>query len=68
MSRALATARFKPEDLEFGDLSTLMENLDVFLNEEKVRAQQRIRKCEALINDSNLNSLSIKEGDYDRLV
>ena len=62
MSRALATARFKPEDLDSEEASSFMENLDAFLAEEKTRAQQRIRTCEALVNDPNLTSSSVKEG------
>ena len=62
MSRALATARFKPEDLDSEEASSFMENLDAFLAEEKTRAQQRIRTCEALVNDPNLTSSSVKDG------
>jgi hypothetical protein len=63
MSRALATARFKPDDLESPDVAAFMENLDSFLTEEKVRAQQRIRACEILINDVTLNSAAIRDGE-----
>ncbi len=63
MSRALATACFKPEGLDSSDLSVFMENLDSFLNDEKSRAEHRIKTCESLLNDSNLTSPSIKDGN-----
>merc|ERR1712018_845351 len=47
-----------------GTLETLKlaENLSSFFEDEKLKAQNRIRQCERFINNLNLPSKSVKEG------
>ena len=40
----------------------LAENLSLFFEDEKLKAQNRIRQCERFINNLNLPSKSVKEG------
>jgi len=53
---ALATASPTSE------MAELAEEMATFFEDEKLRAQNRIRRCEMFINDSRLASKSIREG------
>jgi len=49
-------------DSETLETLKLAEEISTFFEDQKLRAQDRIRQCEAFINNLNLPSKSVKEG------
>merc|ERR1719167_1105926 len=44
------------------DMAQLAEEMSTFFEEEKVKTQARIRQCEKFVNDTHLQSDSVREG------
>ena len=49
-------------DSETFETLKLAEDISTFFEDQKLKAQDRIRKCEAFINNLQLPSKSVKEG------
>ena len=51
-------------DSETIETLKLAEEISTFFEDQKLRAQDRIRQCEAFINNLHLPSKSVKEGMF----
>ena len=51
-------------DSETQETLKLAEEISTFFEDQKLRAQDRIRQCEAFINNLHLPSKSVKEGIF----
>ena len=43
-------------------MAAMAEEMATFFEDEKLKAQNRIRKCELFMNDARLQSNSVREG------
>ena len=51
-------------DSETVETLKLAEEISTFFEDQKLKAQDRIRRCEAFINNLHLPSKSVKEGMF----